>query len=94
MLFIIGFFVGALTFKIILDIDAKLDAYKDRKQLEFEAAVQAEAEHRARQLNKLSDSGWSHVEPTDNPRHPSNVRPIPAPSDPYTFDDDPFGMLK
>jgi hypothetical protein len=91
--FALGILVGVGAALLVREISNAQLAYKDRKQAEFEAAVQAAAAHRKAQadrdwdavLKDVGDRGWSHVEPTDNPRHPSNVRR-------FAFDktDDPF----
>jgi hypothetical protein len=91
--FILGILVGAAVTMLIREISNAHEMYKDRKMAEFNAAVAAAAAHRRNQaerdwdamLDGVGDKGWSHVEPTDNPRHPSNVRK-------YQFDktEDPF----
>ena len=50
--FIVAFTLGAISFWGIILIDTKLDAYRDRKQAEFEAAVQAAADHRLNQSTR------------------------------------------
>lgn len=85
---IYGFIIGVGMTLLAQDLYARVESFKDRKQREFEAAVKAEASFRKAQadrdweriLTEVGDKGWSHVEPTDNPRHPSNVRAF---KDPY-----------
>lgn len=79
---------STITFQELLRANLN---YKARKQAQFEEAVQRVAlqrERNARHLEEVADMGWSHVEPTDNPRHPSNVRRLTGTdSSPYKFDD-------
>lgn len=88
---LLGVFFGIAGTIVVIEMSKAISAYKDKKQLEFEAAVERAARQRERNnrhLEEVAGMGWSHVEPTDNPRHPSNVRRLTGTdSSPYKFDD-------
>ena len=89
VMFVYGILVGIGGTLLMMELTAMIRRYQDRQQAEFEAAVQAAAAHRRNQAerdwDRMLDNGWSHVEPTDSPRHPSKVRK-------FAFDktEDPF----
>lgn len=77
-LLLYGVLLGIAGTILVREIHALIERYKDRKQAEFEAAVQAAAAHRKAQ----ADRDWDRML---NSTQPSNVRK-------FTFDssDDPF----
>jgi hypothetical protein len=63
-LFIYGILLGIAGTILVQEIHTSLERYKDRKQAEFEAAVNAEAEHRRIQARLREDKSleaWGKI---------------------------------
>lgn len=54
-----GFMLGIAVTLGVQEIHASIERYKDRKQAEFEAAVEAAAKHRRNQA--MRDSEWNNI---------------------------------